>query len=279
MAAPAFRGIGTDPFGDPGVWNNGGAPITPTFPPGWQPNDYAMLGWTSHGGSLVTEPTGWTLIESRLATGAGGTVHYRLYERVLQAGDSPPTLDNDTAEPHHAWIASWYHDNKVIRDITGAWQQNTNNGTTSNAPSIIPSAGERTVLVLGAMKTGSTAISCSGTPAATERADVQDLDQITGPESTCWDFFNTFDGLAGTGTRTLTWSQGGTRVSIQVSIKPAVDILKDVTLTRVDGTADMTREDGAATFTRPTGDVDMTREDGEIAMTRSDGSTDVVVPR
>jgi len=223
--AIAFRGVGNS---GEGVWSNTGQPITPGLPTGWQPNDFAILGYGTHSinaSPLVTEPSGWTLLGNGIASGIGGNVQLRLYWRRLQTGDSGPTLDDNDVNPisHHAWIGSWSGVSLAANpvDVFGTFQINANSGSTSNAQSVTPSAGNRTVLVCAANAALCTATSVSGTPAAVERADVENLDVPAGPESTCWEFTNDFNGSTGTGTRTVTWSQGGARVSVQMALRPA----------------------------------------------------------
>lgn len=218
----AFRGMGGE-----GAWDNAGGPITPEMPIGWQVDDFLLL---AHGTSnsdpnpLVAEPAGWTLLGSGIANGIGGRVQLRLYWRRAQSGDAGPTLEDndDIPQSHHAYIVAWSGVSRVGSpvDVFGTFQTNGNNGSTSNAPSITPSTGDRTVLVAAASAPLCTLLSVSGTPAAVERADVRNEDVPTGPASGVYEFSNQFDGATGTGIRTVTFSQGGARVSVQLALRP-----------------------------------------------------------
>lgn len=218
----AFRGMGGE-----GVWDNAGGPITPEMPAGWQVDDFLLL---VHGtkntdpNPLVAEPTGWTFLGNGIATGTGGQVQLRLYWRRAQSGDVGPTLEDSdfVSHSHHAYILAWSGVSRAGSpvDVFGAFQANGNSGSTSNAPSITPSAGDRTVLVAAASAALCTLTGVSGTPAAVERADVRNEDVPTGPASGIYEFSNQFDGATGTGIRTVTFSQGGARVSVQLALRP-----------------------------------------------------------
>jgi len=218
-------------WGDP-VWHNSGDPIVPGMPAGWQANDLHLLVYTTDSlivSPLVTEPSGWTFLTGQTVSGIGGNNQLRLYARRAVAGDTAPTLeDNDTiGHTHVAYIVGWSGVSKgaSLTDVIGAWQTNGNNGTTSNAPSITPTTGDRTILVCASNKATGTTMSVSGTPAATERADSNNQDVPTGPSASVHDFESTYVGATGTGqtatgTRTVTFSQGGARLSIQISLLP-----------------------------------------------------------
>jgi hypothetical protein len=220
--AIAFRGIGGE-----GVWDNGGGAITPEMPTGWQVDDFLLLVYGTHNTStepLVAEPAGWTLLGSGAITGIGGSIQLRIYWRRAQSGDTGPTLDDSDDVPvsHHAYILAWSGVSKQASpvDVFGTFQLNGNNGSTVNAPSITPSTGDRTVLVAAASKALCTLLGVSGTPAAVERADVRNEDVPTGPASGVYEFSNQFDGSTATGTRTVTFSQGGARVAVQFALRP-----------------------------------------------------------
>ena len=217
-----FRSLGE------AVWDNGGAPITPGMPPGWQVDDLLWLHYATHniaGDALVAEPAGWTLRGAGTAAGAGGNVQLRVYSRRAQAGDSGPTLEDGDIVPrsHHAYIAAFSGQSLVGDgvDVAGAFGANGNNNATINSPSITPTTGDRKVLVASANASLCTTTSVGGSPAATERADENNPDVPTGPSSSLYEYENTFDGATGTGTRLVTFSQPGARVTVQVSLRPA----------------------------------------------------------
>jgi len=75
------------------------------LPSGWQPGDFCLVGGrignTSSG--TFTTPSGWNLVTSGFNTLAQSIYGYCFYWRVLQSGDSSPTL---TCSASNTWVTS-----------------------------------------------------------------------------------------------------------------------------------------------------------------------------
>lgn len=114
------------------------------LPAGWLPDELAVMHVVS-GSSAPTTPAGWTRVGSDQADGTGTTA---LFWRVLQSGDSGPTLSSGTNRRAAVWTfqAGTFNVSTPISQIA----QNTTGGGLSSSPSVGSSssvtAGEHFVM-------------------------------------------------------------------------------------------------------------------------------------
>ena len=90
-------------FRSAGAWASSFAALTPALPPGWQVNDLGLMLTSARGdpNPATATATGWTLLQ------ASQNGQLTLLGRILQGGDTDPTVTFSSTTSHHAQIAAF----------------------------------------------------------------------------------------------------------------------------------------------------------------------------
>ncbi|MDT4813958.1 hypothetical protein FQZ97_469530 [compost metagenome] len=98
------------------------AAFTASLPAGWSAGQLAILHVSSITATLPTPP-GWNLVGSHLSSGGGGVVTSALFWRILQEGDSGPSIQAGTNRAAAIWTfaaGTFNASNPVVQIATGA---------------------------------------------------------------------------------------------------------------------------------------------------------------
>lgn len=118
----------------------GSGPLAVGLPSGWSAGELAVMHVVSGSAALDT-PSGWTRVGADLTSGTGTSV---LFWRILQAGDSGPTLESGTNRRAAIWTfqAGTFNSGTPVSEIATNTSGGGLNSTPSVGSSISVTAGE-----------------------------------------------------------------------------------------------------------------------------------------
>jgi PhoD-like phosphatase len=110
----------------------------PSDPVAWQPGDLVLIPATSRasGGGLGAAPTGWSAIVANFESGSNASGHMALYGRIMQAGDTAPTITLASGRVAAKSIAVKDHGLANLGEVIPT---NDNNGASASANIVAPS--------------------------------------------------------------------------------------------------------------------------------------------
>jgi hypothetical protein len=172
-------------------------------------------------GGLGAAPTGWTALRASFDASSSASSHMALYGRILQAGDTDPTVTATSGRIACIFAAVMNHGLTAITDLVTATDINGVQSASITAPSVTPS--DATSLLLtghgwGDPTTANLALTATPPSGMTEVNDVSTSDAAqtdTGVEVAS---LNLPDGSA-TGVRTATCSASVNGMGISVAVK------------------------------------------------------------
>lgn len=200
MSAPTV--VGTPTSGG----QASGTTVATSFSTGWAANDVAYIFLWQSGTAVPTTPTGWTLAASQTA----GNPRCWVYRRVLQSGDTAPTIT--VSNVVHNWGVVILHGANTTTPEDG-----TNNNFNAVTASTIVALGVTTAVATDYLLTsfGNNASQSGTPPAGTELLDITTNGtaafQLNG---------ETLSSAGATGTRTETLAgNGGNEGSITIAVR------------------------------------------------------------
>jgi len=118
------------------------------LPTGWQPGDLCLIPASSRStGALGTAPAGWTDVVANFNSANSTSSHTAVYGRILQAGDTDPTITLSSGRLAAQAIAVQDHGLVSLTDLVSATDPNGATESTSIvAPGLTP-ADDRSLLL------------------------------------------------------------------------------------------------------------------------------------
>ncbi|CAN7460700.1 hypothetical protein LJR078_003162 [Arthrobacter sp. LjRoot78] len=140
---------------------------TPTLPAGWQPGDTVFLfsQVTVSGSANSTTPAGWTRAIADFTSAGSTSAHQAVWYRVMQSGDTAPSVPEPTSRYAWATVAVQGADPTTPLDVTPS--TDTNSGVAYpnvRAPSVTPVTPGALLLTAHGVRNGTNSATTTFTP-------------------------------------------------------------------------------------------------------------------
>ncbi len=198
----------------------------PSQPAAWLPGDLCLIPATSRasGGGFGTTPTGWTPVVATFDALSSASSHMVCYGRILQAGDTDPTLTFTSGRMAAQSVAVRDHGLSGIGDLTGAVVAFTTGAGSAqagiDAPSVTPPDASSLLLTFhgAGHPTTSAVYWVTAPPGESEVADL--CTQVDGSTNSGVEVCSlSLTSAAATGTQTATATASVNGMGVAVAVK------------------------------------------------------------
>ena len=205
-----------------------------TLPTGWQPGDVIYIGWelTAATGT-VTTPSGWSLTVPAFVSAVGSTPtsgHTGVFRRVMQSGDTAPTISFTSGRFAAGLLAIAGADNTTPEDVTPTTDDNTGVTVPSvRAPSITPVTANCLLITFHAVRNGTSGVLTAFTPDASETEQTDTGTSVAAvSEAAIESATLTLTSAVATGTKTATATGSNVTVlntmGVAIAVRPAAAV-------------------------------------------------------